>query len=34
MIGQMREWSEADEEAFARSVFRQRWLNALDGWGW
>ena len=23
------EWSEVDEEAFARSVFRRRWLNAL-----
>jgi hypothetical protein len=23
------EWSEADEEAFARSIFRQRWLSAL-----
>ena len=33
MIGQMREWSEADEEAFARSVFRQRWLNALGRMG-
>jgi hypothetical protein len=24
------EWSEADKEAFARSVFRRRWLNALQ----
>ena len=24
------EWSALDEEAFARSVFRRRWLNALQ----
>jgi DNA-binding CsgD family transcriptional regulator len=24
------EWSEADKEAFGRSVFRRRWLNALQ----
>jgi len=29
----MGEWSKADEEAFARSVFRQRWLNALGRMG-
>jgi DNA-binding CsgD family transcriptional regulator len=29
----MGEWSEADEEAFARSVFRRRWLNALHRMG-
>lgn len=25
----MRAWTNADEEAFARSVLRRRWLNAL-----
>jgi DNA-directed RNA polymerase specialized sigma24 family protein len=29
MIRGMDEWSKADEEAFARSVFRRRCLNAL-----
>ena len=29
MIDEMREWSKADEEAFARSVLRRRWLNSL-----
>jgi DNA-directed RNA polymerase specialized sigma subunit len=24
------EWTKADEEAFARSVLRRRWLNAMD----
>jgi len=25
----MRAWTNADEEAFSRSVLRRRWLNAL-----
>ena len=29
MIREMDEWSKVDEEAFARSVCRRRWLNAL-----
>jgi RNA polymerase sigma factor (sigma-70 family) len=29
MIRRVDEWSALDEEAFARSVFRRRWLNAL-----
>jgi DNA-directed RNA polymerase specialized sigma24 family protein len=29
MIRGMDEWSALDEQAFARSVFRRRWLNAL-----
>jgi DNA-directed RNA polymerase specialized sigma24 family protein len=24
------QWTKADEEAFARSVLRRRWLNAMD----
>lgn len=30
MIRRMDEWSKADEETFAHSVFRRRWLNALQ----
>src|SRR3954462_13827698 len=29
MIRGVDEWSALDEEVFARSVFRRRWLNAL-----
>jgi hypothetical protein len=29
IIGWVLEWTEADEEAFARSVVRRRWLNAM-----
>jgi hypothetical protein len=30
MIGRVDAWSALGEEAFARSVFRRRWLNALQ----
>jgi DNA-directed RNA polymerase alpha subunit len=30
MIKRVDEWSAFDEEAFTRSVFRRRWLNALQ----
>ena len=29
MLG-VREWTKADEEAFARSMLRRRWLNELE----
>jgi hypothetical protein len=29
----MRAWTKADEEAFARSVFRRQWLIALERMG-
>jgi hypothetical protein len=34
MIGLVLEWTKADEEAFARSMLRRRWLNAVQRAGW
>ncbi|MHB1834477.1 MAG: DNA-directed RNA polymerase subunit alpha C-terminal domain-containing protein, partial [Solirubrobacteraceae bacterium] len=30
MMLEVREWTMADEEAFARSMLRRRWLNQLE----